>query len=691
MTKRLRPARRSPLALRALAALFAAAPAAAAPADPDVPALRVLASRFAADHAADRSTARARLFSSPDPLATRLHADPALLLMRVGPGGIPAYRELDNRDAAASIATDVVQPGGAAGLALDGAATPVGQLGVWDGGAVRVTHRELAGRAVQRDAPSASSGHATHVAGTMVAGGVDPSARGMAPAAPLDCWDWEADLAEMAAAAAAGLRVSNHSYSPVAGWRMALGQWYWHGDPSISATEDWAFGYYDDEARDLDQLAFDAPGYLIVASAGNNRADYGPGSGGEHGVWDGTQWIPSTDTREPDGGPDGYDSLPRSKNAKNTLVVGAVDDLPAGWAGPASVSMTHFSGFGPTDDGRIKPDLVANGVGLWSCSDRNDSSHAVSSGTSMASPSVAGSVNLLVDHWRATHGADPRAATLKAILFQTADDAGDAPGPDYRFGWGLMNTAAAAALITADAAAKGGQRVAEAVLLPAVADSWELVLADTSDVRVTLHWTDRPGVPAAPALDPPDAMLVHDLDLRLGDGAIEREPWVLDPSDPAAPATRGDNTRDNTEQIVATALPPGRYTLTVSHKGSLGEAQAYSLAASHPMMLLGPPLAAAPASASPGPLGLHAAPSPFAQRTAVVFTLPAPAPVDAVVFDVQGRLVRTLIARRTLPAGPQRLEWDGRRADGREAGSGVYFVRVEAGTARTVTKVVRAR
>ncbi len=688
MTKR----RRSPLALHVLPVILAAAPAAvAAPADPDVPALRALASRFAAAHAADRDAARARLLASPDPLAKRLHADPALALLRVGARGVPAYRELDNLDAAATIATDAVHPAGPAGLALDGAATPFGQLGVWDGGAVRVTHHEFAGRAVQRDAPSTSSGHATHVAGTMVAGGADPSARGMAPAAPLDCWDWNGDLAEMAAAAAAGMRVSNHSYSPVAGWRMALGQWYWHGDPSLSPTEDWAFGFYDDEARDLDQLAFDAPGYLIVASAGNNRADYGPGSGGEHGVWDGTQWVPSTDTREPDGGLDGYDSLPRSKNAKNTLVVGAVDDLPSGWAGAASVAMTHFSGFGPTDDGRIKPDLVANGVGLWSCSDRNDSSHAVSSGTSMASPSVAGSVNLLVDHWRATHGADPRAASLKAVLFQTADDAGDAPGPDYRFGWGLMNTAAAAALITADAEGTGGRRVAEAVLAPAATDSWELVLADTADVRITLHWTDRPGTPAAPALDPPDAMLVHDLDLRLGDGVTTHEPWVLDPAAPAAAATRGDNVRDNTEQIVATALAPGRYMLTVAHKGSLVDVQAYSLASSHPIVPLGSPLAAGPAPAADAGPALQAAPNPFARRTALEFRLPEAAAVDAAVFDVRGRLVRTLAAGGILPAGRHRLDWDGRIADGRAAASGVYFVRLEAGTMRQVEKVVRAR
>ena len=686
---RLHHARHSPLA--AILVLTLASPARPESADPDIPALRALELRLRAEYAAAHTTASLSLLRSADPLAATLRADRDLLFVRLDARGAPFYYALDNVNAAATIGTNTVQPGGVRGLGLDGSGTPLGQLGLWDGGAVRVTHAEFGGRAIQLDAAVTTSPHSTHVAGTMIAAGVDPAAHGMAPAATLDCYDWDADLAEMAAAAAAGMRVSNHSYSATAGWRMSQGQWYWHGDPAISETEDYGFGFYGTDAQAVDELAYDAPGYLIVVSAGNNRADYGPGSGGEHAIWDGDKWVPSTVTRDPDGGLSGYDSLPWSKSAKNPLVVGAVNDLPGGWSDAAGVAMTWFSGFGPTDDGRIKPDLVANGVSLWSCTDSHDSSHAFSTGTSMSTPSVAGSANLLVDHWRSLHGSDPRAATLKALLFQTADEAGADPGPDYRFGWGLMNTGAAASLISTDAADTLGAYVIETELAEPESRTFTFVLADTTDARFTLHWTDVPGSPPAPALDPIDAMLVNDLDLRLTDGSSTWEPWILDPANPSSPATTGDNFRDNTEQIVTAPLAPGSYTLTVSHKGSLVDGpQAFSLVASLPIVATPSAVTAGPGAAG-SPLLAAAAPNPFARGTALSFRLPDASPVRIDVFDVRGRFVRTLAGGTVLPAGPQRVEWDGRYADGTPVASGVYFVRIAAGSRLQMEKLVRVR
>lgn len=682
-------ARIAPVATLALLLLGPAA-AAAAPADPDAAALGRLAVRFAREEAAARTAAFRRLAESPDPLAAALRADPALALRRLDARGLPRYVALDNVDAARTVATDAVAPGGVAGLLLDGRDTPVGQLGLWDGGAVRTSHQELAGRTVQRDLPKATSFHATHVAGTMVAAGVDPAARGMAPAAPLDCWDWDSDLAEMAAAAAAGLRVSNHSYSPSAGWRSSWGQWYWHGDVGISATEDYGFGFYGEDARALDEIAHGAPGYVIVASAGNNRIERGPGTGGDHAIWNGVEWEPSTATRDPDGGATGYDTIPWSKNAKNVLVVGAVDDVPGGYAGSGSVTMTTFSGWGPTDDGRIKPDLVANGVSLWSCTDSHDSSRHWSSGTSMASPGVAGSVDLLIDHWRSLFGVDPRAATVKAIVFQTADECGDAEGPDYRFGWGLLNTRRAAELVGEAAADTAGARIVEAELAWGHVDTYQFDLAEAGDVRVTMHWTDVPGASPAPALDPTDPMLVNDLDLRLSNGVATWEPWVLDPASPAAPATRGDNVLDNTEQILAASLAAGSYTLSVRHEGDLeGGAQEYSLASSVPLRDASAPLT----SVRPVPAASFApaSPNPFARGTTIAFTLPERVPVTAAVWDVRGRRVRTLASGDLHDAGPHRIAWDGRHDDGRAAASGVYFARLTAGSGRQVQKLVLVR
>ena len=111
----------------------------------------------------------------------------------------------------------------------------------------------------------------------------------------------------------------------------------------------------------------------------------------------------------------------------------------------SKATISSFSSTGPTDDGRIKPDLVANGVNLTS-TDIGGYDYLTISGTSMSSPNACGSATLLVDQYKRLFGGAMRASTLKALLIQTADDIGN-PGPDYFFGWGLINVKRAADLL----------------------------------------------------------------------------------------------------------------------------------------------------------------------------------------------------------------------------------------------------
>jgi M6 family metalloprotease-like protein len=80
-------------------------------------------------------------------------------------------------------------------------------------------------------------------------------------------------------------------------------------------------------------------------------------------------------------------------------------------------------------------------------------------------------------------------------------------------------------------------------------------------------------------------------------------------------------------------------------------------------------------------------PNPFNPSTAIRFVLPQRADVHLVVYDVSGRVVRTL-ASETLPAGRHARVWDGRDNAGLRAGSGVYFCRLEAGSRRASVKVL---
>ncbi len=532
------------------------------------------------------------------PIRRELPNGGVIELQRIVPGIGPIFYITNNLDAADTVSTDEVWPGGSAGLSLDGSGMNVAQ---WDGGAVYDEHPDFTGRLTQVDGATEVSGHSTHVAGTLAGSGENfYQARGMAYAAHLDAYDWISDTAEMAAAAASGQLVSNHSYGIAAGWIYMAGpppdNWWWIGGTNDTDLEDPNFGYYDAETQLWDQIAFDAPYYLIVKAAGNDRTDIGPAPGEEYTVIDqDANFVKiSTVPRPPDCAPAGYDCLPTNSVAKNVLTVGAVDDVYGGYSpvsGPASVAMADFSSWGPTDDGRIKPDLVGNGMWLYSTWP-DYPYYAVAAGTSMSAPNVTGSLILLQQHYENLHGTGNfmRASTLKALAIHTADEAGDSPGPDYAFGWGLLNTLSAAEAISEDDAG-GDVQIIEGTLSNGATDIYpfDVTVAD-GVLTATLVWTDPPGTPPTPGLDPTDLMLVNDLDLRIVKGPQTFQPWVLNPANPSAAATTGDNFRDNVEQVQVSAASTGTYSVQVSHKGSLlnGSAQDYALVISR---TLPPPVA----------------------------------------------------------------------------------------------------
>jgi hypothetical protein len=489
----------------------------------------------------------------------------------------PIYFSTLNHNAAISVGANHVYAGGADGLSLNGAGVI---LGVWDGGRVLTTHTEFGGRVTQRDGATSNSSHATHVTGTMAATGIDSRAKGMSFAANIWSHDWGSDISEMASRAAEGLRASNHSYGTIAGWQAngrGDGRWVWNGTTSISETFDWQFGFYNTTSRNADLTAYNAPFYLPVIAAGNDRNDGPTSQPVEHWVRSGSTWVLSSTVRQRDGGPSGFDCLPQGlQTAKNVLTVGAVNDVTNGYNGPASVVMSSFSSWGPTDDGRIKPDVVGNGVNLFSTT--TNGGYTTLSGTSMAAPNVSGSLGLLIQYFRQTHGgADMRAATLRALVIHTADEAGSTTGPDYTFGWGLLNVRAAARTIGRNLVV--GNTLNEAVLQSGQVIEQAIYADGTQPLRATLSWTDPAGAVTSAALNNRTPKLVNDLDLRIVGPGGTHMPWILNPDSPANAAARADNIRDNVEQVLVQNPQPGYYTVRISAKNALqpSGSQAFSL------------------------------------------------------------------------------------------------------------------
>lgn len=478
-------------------------------------------------------------------------------------------------------------------------------LGIWDYGSARATHQEFnqtgSPRAFVKDG-AAVAAHSTSITGVAIAGGINIEALGSAPRARAWNFDWNDDLAEMVAYAAADpvssntLQVSNHSYGAYHGWAYTnlsgSTGWHWTGDyykpDGTGYREDLNFGRYTSDAAQLDRIVYEAPYYLPIRAVGNDRNEgfLGPGT---FYYYDSLldSWRTATYASETAPYTDyfkgGYDTIIFDAAGKNSLTVGAVlDAVTSGVRDPSKAGMTAFSGWGPTDDGRIKPDVVANGYTIRTVSYTGDTNYGSGSGTSFAAPGVTAVAVLLVQY-AAEHlpGWRMRAETLKALLIHGATDIGR-PGPDYVNGWGLVDAFASVQVLQDQSTTP-------------TAWAWPLVEGRLEDTRTTdtffvywngltplvatLCWTDPPTSPAGTLLNDRTPRLVNDLDLRIeGPGGVYY-PFVLDPDAPAANALTGDNRVDNVEQVrIASAPTSGTCRITVSHKGPLFNGlQSYAL------------------------------------------------------------------------------------------------------------------
>ncbi len=461
-------------------------------------------------------------------------------LQRIAKDGSPLYYTTFNVDAAKSTRTNHLNSGGSLGLNLDGQNMTAH---VWDGGHARASHQEYDGaggsnRVTIRDIAGEGglklNFHAAHVTGTIAASGVQANAKGMAPHTKIDGYMWNNDVAEATAAAANGMLVSNHSY----GFRGDL-------------VPDQYFGAYIDESRNWDEVMHNAPFYLMVVAAGNdgNRDTY---------------------NAAPLDGNSSYDKLTGHSTSKNNLVVANAQDANVNSSGTlVSVSINSSSSEGPTDDYRIKPDITGNGTGVYSTYESSDTAYNSITGTSMASPNVAGSLLLLQQHYNNVNGNFMKAATLKGLALHTADDAGPS-GPDAVYGWGLLNAKKAAKTITDN----GSETKVEELTLTSGQTYTITVDSDgTSPLMASISWTDVPGA-AVTATNSNTAVLVNDLDIRVSKGGTTYNPYRLTG---ITTNGTGDNTVDPYERIdVANAS--GTYTITVTNKGSLtGGSQNFSL------------------------------------------------------------------------------------------------------------------
>jgi subtilisin-like proprotein convertase family protein len=457
--------------------------------------------------------------------------------------GTPIYFQTENVNAAISTRADYLHNGGGLGLDLEGQGMTAH---VWDGGVANVNHSEYDGpggtdRFSIGDGSGEINFHAAHVTGTVIAYGASPAAKGMAPQANAVGYDWDFDLAEATAAASSGMLLSNHSYGI--------------GYDGLADDNSWIIGAYIQESKDWDDLMYNAPYYLMVTSAGNDGNDDSTNS-------------------DPLGGNAAYDKLSLLSTAKNGLSVGSGSDAVINGDGSlGSTTRTSFSSEGPTDDFRIKPDIMGNGESLLSTNTGAipAQQYQTLSGTSMSSPNVCGSLLLLQQHYNNINGSFMKAATLKGLALHTADDI-EATGPDAHSGWGLLNTKAAAETITNNGLQSW---VSEETLTNGGSFVMDVVSDGTSPLMASISWTDQGGTANNTGIfNDPTPVLVNDLDIRVTQLENTFMPWKLTAVDTN---TQGDNLVDPYERVDILGAS-GTYRITVTHKKSLvGGSQNFSL------------------------------------------------------------------------------------------------------------------
>ncbi len=268
-------------------------------------------------------------------------------------------------------------------------------------------------------------------------------------------------------------------------------------------------------------------------------------------------------------------------NAKNVITVGAAENYRPTWTDGCNIAaagadsamdIISFSSRGPTDDARIKPDIVAPGThieGTASMATGYDGTgvcdkymptgqtlYAASSGTSHSAPAIAGAASLLYNYYQThlSYGVAPSPAMLKAYLinstrYLTGTAANDnLPSKAQGFGEILLSTALSPI---------SRLLVDQATVFGATGESYQMVgtIPDSSQpFRVTLAWSDAPGATTG-------ASYVNNLDLEVEIGGQIYKGNVFTKSVSMVGGTA--DARNNVESVFLPAGTSGAFTVRV--------------------------------------------------------------------------------------------------------------------------------
>ena len=325
------------------------------------------------------------------------------------------------------------------------------------------------------------------------------------------------------------------------GWSIRLAQWETMLDAGIGHITNWSFLSGGHSVKtDIETVTHAHPEHLLVLGSGNPS----------HAKWNSA-----------------------TNDHKNGLSVGSVNhDLTLS---------SGNSGRGPSDEGRIKPDLVDFGsqVVLPGMDANGEGGLRIMQGSSFACILTAGKAALIQQAANDLLGHTLRGDALKAILLMTAQDLGP-EGPDFQFGFGRMQTDVGVEFIHRlhDGCPSAGIHVGH--LQPGESDTLLVTYSGVHTFQACLTWMDPP-------IGGQNHSVLNDLNLRFeNDGGDDVLPWAMPEAQTfldnlydlslldSLTAVRQVNHIDNVELIEIDGLEGNVHRLVVQHNGASDQSYA---------------------------------------------------------------------------------------------------------------------
>ncbi|MFD0587192.1 S8 family serine peptidase [Paenibacillus sp. GCM10027627] len=438
-------------------------------------------------------------------------------------------------------------PGGAWANGLTGQGQIVGVMDSGlDTGVAATLHPDLRDRlqvtpiAYARPEWSDLSGHGTHVAGSIVGTGAQSAGvnKGIAPSAKLVFQSVGVD-------SGSGLQIPFP-------FDDALATAASHG--ATIHSNSWGGGnYYSELAMETDQYTFANKQFSVLFAAGNAGPD--PNTVSDPGL------------------------------AKNAITVGATQnnrpDVTGPWPANNPSLVAEFSARGSTVDGRVKPDVVAPGTLVLSTRSslapqgkykpELDANYGYNSGTSMATPIVAGSTALVRQYYTEQKAIVPSSALLKATLINGAQDIG--------YGWMSRETGWGRVDLQNSLFPSGGRKNvflddAQKVVATGGSSNFQFYAKSGQRLKVSLVWTDAPSAVFV------GKNLVNDLDLQVvaPDGTAFKGNCFLNNTASSSCATF--DRVNNVENVYIEAPAEGTYSVQIAGYNVPSGPQPYALVVS---------------------------------------------------------------------------------------------------------------